>query len=322
MEQDPVVTISEGVVSRIREEPDWAHVYVQTDASIAGGQSGGPLLSDAGEVIGISGLSFTASFALALSAGDVAESVDAIREGRVDHVPLLASAGDTTTFTAQLSSWDDSETIGFPNRPGLRTVELRTDPDQLPSLYAYTLGGDLAQGSQPPPDPEWPEDVGTGLEDTLPEVRPGVFELVIPDGSYVLVDVGTWNEDGGAVKLDASEPFVVVPGDSVDEDVLDSDDERSGVLGLMNPRDSFRIELDAGQAVSLNASCPGAGDPLVVVESADGEPLAFFDDGGGGLYNLASTGVFRAESAGVYRIVVELSIEPSVTAYRLTVSGA
>lgn len=46
--------------------------YFQTDATIAGGQSGGVLVSKTGEVIGISGFSFTeGDFGLVASAADV-----------------------------------------------------------------------------------------------------------------------------------------------------------------------------------------------------------------------------------------------------------
>ena len=55
----PTPTIVRGLISRVRE---WAAVgitYFQTDAAVAGGQSGGVMVSDRGAVIGISGFRFT-----------------------------------------------------------------------------------------------------------------------------------------------------------------------------------------------------------------------------------------------------------------------
>ena len=57
----PQPTITWGILSRYREWEQIGITYFQTDAAIAGGQSGGVLLSESGEVIGISGLRFSES---------------------------------------------------------------------------------------------------------------------------------------------------------------------------------------------------------------------------------------------------------------------
>ena len=68
----PQPTIARGILARLREWEPAGITYLQTDAPIAGGQSGGALVSDKGEVIGISGFTFSAGqFALAASAADV-----------------------------------------------------------------------------------------------------------------------------------------------------------------------------------------------------------------------------------------------------------
>ena len=59
LEDFPQPTITRGILSRLREWESIGITYLQTDASIAGGQSGGVLVSQHGEVVGISGFAFS-----------------------------------------------------------------------------------------------------------------------------------------------------------------------------------------------------------------------------------------------------------------------
>ena len=72
---DPEIALAGGLLSRLREDDTFGLTYLQTDAAIAGGQSGGALVDEDGTVLGISGLGFAEEFALALSSDDVAASV-------------------------------------------------------------------------------------------------------------------------------------------------------------------------------------------------------------------------------------------------------
>ena len=55
----PQVSITEGTVSRFREWDLAGLTLLQTDAAIAGGQSGGALVNTEGEVVGISTWGFS-----------------------------------------------------------------------------------------------------------------------------------------------------------------------------------------------------------------------------------------------------------------------
>ena len=69
----PQPSITRGILSRFREWERLGMTYFQTDAAIAGGQSGGALVNSKGEVIGISGFTFSeAGFGLAASSADIA----------------------------------------------------------------------------------------------------------------------------------------------------------------------------------------------------------------------------------------------------------
>ena len=67
----PQPSITQGILSRLREWTAYNLTLLQSDAAIAGGQSGGALLNSRGEVVGISTWRFSeAGFALATSAAD------------------------------------------------------------------------------------------------------------------------------------------------------------------------------------------------------------------------------------------------------------
>ena len=78
----PQPTITRGILSRFREWERLGMTYLQTDAAIAGGQSGGALVNDRGGVVGISTYSFSeANFGLAASSADILPIVEELIEG-------------------------------------------------------------------------------------------------------------------------------------------------------------------------------------------------------------------------------------------------
>ena len=79
----PEPTIVSGVLSKYRRWDQPGITYFQTDAVIAGGQSGGVLVNRKGEVIGISGFTITeADYALVASAADLASIIRQLIQGQ------------------------------------------------------------------------------------------------------------------------------------------------------------------------------------------------------------------------------------------------
>ena len=86
-EGSPEPPLTRGVLSRVRESGEEGVTWLQTDATIAGGQSGGALVSDTGELIGLSGYSFAGEFALASSTVDLIPLVNKIIAGEEAGLP-------------------------------------------------------------------------------------------------------------------------------------------------------------------------------------------------------------------------------------------
>ena len=96
-ESQPVAAITSGIVSRTRSNRCLDLDFLQTDALIAGGQSGGALVDQFGDLVGISGLgAFTeANFALVLSAGNALEGLNQFELGLDSLFPALGTPNGT-----------------------------------------------------------------------------------------------------------------------------------------------------------------------------------------------------------------------------------
>ena len=112
--EDLEPTIADGILSRTRTSKDFDLHYLQTDASIGGGQSGGALVDVDGAVVGISSLRFAENFALALSGADAQAAVAAILAGNGLPVRGVAGAERVQDVTLRLDGDEDTEYINLP----------------------------------------------------------------------------------------------------------------------------------------------------------------------------------------------------------------
>lgn len=76
----PEPAITTGLVSRTRQWLETGLTFIQSDALISGGQSGGALVDEQGQVIGITSLEIGEGFALASSGVDVLTRIDGLLE--------------------------------------------------------------------------------------------------------------------------------------------------------------------------------------------------------------------------------------------------
>lgn len=143
-ETRPDATITRGIISRIREWESAEVSFFQTDVSIAGGQSGGALVSEKGEFIAISGLRFTeAGFGLAASASDISERVTALSRGHdVSGVGRrsVALEGGNLRHIGTLRGFGDQQAYVIKEQEGTN-VEISAESENDLFFIVYDQGG-------------------------------------------------------------------------------------------------------------------------------------------------------------------------------------
>ena len=134
-------TLTRGLVSRLRQWEPADITYFQTDALIAGGQSGGVLVSEEGEIIGISGFFFSeAGFGLVASAADVLPRVESLIAGE-DVAGLgdrrLPSEGGQLEYALELHDFWDTQMYVI-NEP------IGTDISWVKSRFSHRISFEAA----------------------------------------------------------------------------------------------------------------------------------------------------------------------------------
>ena len=219
---DTEVTISRGLVSKLRHDEVFDLHYVQTDASIGYGQSGGALADERGHVIGMSGLGVADEFALALDGNDVQKSIDRIIDGDGDDYwtfPSTDPQSSTTSGSLELSGIDDIESLLLDSHDAT-TVELNLDPTTVVGLAVsdYDTGENLftdrsalaasmaALGMNPDPAliDQAVKEQGLKLGDP---VAPGSYRIDVPADRRLSFDLAPVGAAGGVVRWTSNVGF-------------------------------------------------------------------------------------------------------------------
>ncbi|MEO6120563.1 MAG: serine protease [Acidimicrobiales bacterium] len=318
VDDEPEPTVSRGILSRTRTVSDFGLTYLQTDASIGGGQSGGALVDGRGQVVGVSGLSFAEQFALALSGEDTRSSIKRIVD---DDVPPYASfpeddAATSGTFTVADSDSPQVLTVRTGDEP--ETVRLTLPADMDPAVLVVDAKGDTIFENEAFVDGVSAETGDSGLE-ADEAVAPGVFEFEVPADTYALIFVGVDRPEPVELRYISTVPLGRY--DDVDEGRRLRPGQRlEGILDSLETRgDSFLVDLDEGEEVEIFASS-ATGDVGFSVRAPGGEPDddVFVDDSDEGLFGVDAKDTFTAERTGEHRITV-FSSDGRATAYALRV---
>lgn len=304
-EEFPQPTFTQGILSRLREWEQIAMTYFQTDAGIAGGQSGGALVSGDGDVIGISGLTFTeAGFGIVASSADALPRINGLISGEDvaglgDRRPPLSGGQLEHDFTLQ-NFWDTK---------------------------TYVIN----------------EAAGTLVEIGLDGVSDGAFSIGDVFGNFLISeDEGATGAESGSAttELDAlyfllTEQFTEGIGDfrvSSNRELIPFEDVDDGVVVTVSQTvlasmdypgdvDYFVIDLEADDIVVISVDSLNF-DPFLVVDfpGATGEQVASDNNSGGGIFGLNPELTFTAPKNGSYFIVVEDANLMGVGGYFLSVS--
>lgn len=302
-EEFPQPTISAGILSRVRNWDVAELSYVQTDAAIAGGQSGGALVSANGDVVGLSGFKFADTFGLALAAPIVDERTSGLIDGTdinsMSDRRLARNATDSS-FTFTLENFYDQQAFVVREAEGeFVDVELSGLNDAVIDVYD-SVG--LAITSA--------DDSSSGTEFASFEV-----DIEVP---FIIV-ASQFNIGFGEFEI-AAFPGLALQHDPDDGRVIQRGRTYIGAVDYPADQDNYELDLEAGETVTVRVESL-AFDPEVLIDSLDNtdEALAYDDDSAGGMFGTDAEVTFTAPLDGTYVVALGDALSAEVGGYYLIV---
>ena len=226
----PQPVLSRGIVSRFLEWSETELTYIQSDANIEGGQSGGVLLSDTGDVIGMTSYSLgEANYGLSIASSDLAPRIRSLIAGNDPSgigVRLVPSTGGGIRHRGTLGTiWD---TRGY-------VIE---------------------------------EPVGTNVDITVTSEDDIAFSVYDSFGEETLyVDDAYSGPETGGASIQYQEPHFLVVSQLTEAPVSFILETSHPLIPVPDPDDGVR--LNVGQSVSGNIDYPGDIDTFTVRLTAD-----------------------------------------------------
>ena len=329
----PVASITAGLVSRMRSNTCTGLDFIQTDALIAGGQSGGALLDAGGNLVGVSGLGgFTeANFGLVLSGANAITGLAALESGVL---PLIGTPiGEATRQETTLAPIDDNKFLITIDQPGT-SVEVTVAPGgfedvwvDLTDLYGAMPITESQEGIidylYQDPREEDLDDFGAVEEDLIGYYTDLYYDgeetlyATLDPGTY-LVWVGSLEDEYLDVTVTSSHPLLPMVDDEEPSQPLKLGSWTDGIIGHLTDIDRLEIDLVAGEAVRIRVD--SLADPVMNVYYQN-TLVASNDDSRSGLYGSAPEVRFTPAQTGTYEIDVSF-YDNATDGYRVTAARA
>ena len=291
-EQFPQPTITGGIISRLREWDAGPLTLIQTDSTTFGGQSGGALVSDTGDVIGISNFKIYDEFGLVISSTDIMPRIQKLIAGQDPgghgyRVPPPPGGALRHSFTLQ-NYWDDQAYIIYAPRGTEFGFSLLGTNDSAVSIYDFLGRTGETFDSFEVTGFEYGGYILSRLTPHYLIIRqkatiPGNFVIA---ANHNLVPVN--DPDGGQT---------IQVGQSI-----------HGNIDFPTDADHFYLDLQQGQTVEILAQSILA-DMYLTLSVAGSPTLTVSRDDGAGLLLSDSRMVFRAPATARYYLIVE-TFEP------------
>lgn len=294
----PEPAITTGIISRTRTWQEGDLRFIQSDALISGGQSGGALVDAFGSVIGITSLEIGDGFALALDAADVARRIAELEAGGDPSQvgdrwleDLIASASD-----GPAAHFLDEAVWIFEAGPGDEIlIEAKT---QTP-----------VSGSIIGPDGFLEATLENGILAFTAEIAGPHFVAIVPDGGF-----------DTRIELVANVELTPI-GDPDHGQVVEVDSVTFGNADYPGDLDWFSIELSEGESIVISASSPNADMGLYVGPRADltGDEARSDSDSGAGVIGADAELRYTPTTGGTHIIGVfdETQFGPGTYALRV-----
>ena len=292
---DPTPTLTEGIVSRRRNVALGDYPFLQVDATIAPGQSGGAMVNGRGELVGISGLEFgEGEFGLVFASDPLWPRIDELLATGSPGLPdgpaefeISGEVGPLTNFgftveveedggldmlvTAQTDVWVDVQTLG-----GITVSQIDAAADPF---------GGIASGEN-----LYVDELVEGGEEIISNIPPGTYQVVI----------GTFAEFADSVSVSSGNAMRLFE-DPEEGQELPLNQIVEGDFNWNRDTDTWLLTLEAGETVTVTAD--GIADTVVVIRQGD-EVITNSDDEGLGLFGTGSEATFTAETAGTYSVEI------------------
>jgi S1-C subfamily serine protease len=301
VEKLPQPTITRGVVSRHREWDEVGLTYLQSDARIIGGQSGGVLVSEGGQVIGVSGIEWD-SFAMVASAADLAQRIDRLIAGED-----TSGLGDRRwqleeSATGQEFVLDNSRHARFfvLKEPGEAEVEISLSGSDELTAVARTLWGEPLGGTEPSSD-----------------ISP-TFTFTTYDDLPVVLEVRSLAESPIDVSLSSSADLY--PQEDPDDGrVVGRNQVIAGNLDYPGDLDYYKINLTAGDEIELVAEAQPYAPRLWIDYRGAPEDLKELAPPKDAMGDSWQTWTYKAPHTGRYFLVVENEGDVQIQGYVIQV---
>lgn len=287
-EDFPQPTISGGVLSRVRSWDVGGLTYIQTDAAITGGQSGGALVSDTGQVIGLSGFKFAGTFGLALAAPIVEERT----EGLIDGTDVnsfsdrrLARNGTDDSISYRLNNFYDQRAF-IVREPSGTPIDVNVNGFNDAVIDVYDTSGLYISTF---------DESASGIESANFEVDFEIPFIVV--ASQLNLGLGEFEISGSG--------DLALQQDPDDGRLLRRDRTIAGNIDFPADIDMFELDLEAGETVTVRVESINF-DPDLVIDAPDNteEALAYDDDSAGGLFGTDAELTFTAPTSDRYIVSV------------------
>ena len=288
VDQFPQASITRGLISRYREWELEGVTYFQTDAEIAGGQSGGVLVSQLGKVIGISGFSFTETdFGVVASTTDVAAKIEALIDGDDAAVGVRlfpTDGGMDEVRVTLLNDWDSANFIVFGEVD--EDWEVTLDGRADGAIAAYDVDGVEVLFADE--EVEGVESAETTLESDAPH----------------FLQIYTF--DSGRSVFNIESNIDLIPLDDPDDlTPITIGSTYRGNLDYPGDFDTLVIDLEDGQEINILVDSVLV-DPFISVRAVDGSDESVTDDdAGGGLFGVSAELTYQATQDGKHFIIIE-----------------
>ena len=288
----PQPAFTSGMVARYREWPETDLVYIKTSADVEGGNSGGAMVSDTGEIVGL--VTFGSStYSLALASTNVLPRIERIisgddpsgtaswlshTDGGMRHDGTLAGSWDTKVYMLQ-------EPIGT-------EIDITVESEGVPSFIISNSLNEL----------EFSDPVESSIGESNTAIA--TFDILLTGPHFVIVSNAHEEPGSNDFTITASHALIPIP-DSEDGTELRVGQTVEGTSDYIEDIDTYSIYLRADQTVQIATTSLVLDTYLDITPPAPHESETFYENGGGsGLYENEDLAIYRAPYSGTYLVSI------------------